>query len=222
MNRIPEPELMLEQEQARAYSEADFEEPHGRFIELFARSFPEESVVGNVLDLGCGPADISLRFARAYPQARIHGVDGSEAMLRFGKQAVCREALEERVQLVHCTLPTIELPLKAYDGVISNSLLHHLQDPQVLWQTINQFARPEAPIFVMDLMRPENETQAQEWVATYTAREAEILKRDFCHSLRAAYRVDEIQSQLREARLKHFSVEVVSDRHMIVWGRGHA
>ncbi len=41
MNRTPEPELMLEQEQARAYFEADFEEPHGRFIELFAKTVQE-------------------------------------------------------------------------------------------------------------------------------------------------------------------------------------
>ncbi len=219
MNRTPEPELMLEQEQARAYAEADFEEPHSRFIELFARSFPEESVAGDVLDLGCGPADISLRFARAYPQVGIHGVDGSEAMLRFGKQAVCREELEERVQLIHCTLPTTELPRKSYDGVISNSLLHHLQDPQVLWQTIKQFARPDAPVFVMDLMRPGSQKQAEDLTETYAAGEAEILKRDFHHSLLAAYREDEIQSQLDEAGLKQFSVEVASDRHMIIWGR---
>ena len=222
MNRTPEPELMLGQEQARAYSEADFEEPHSRFIELFARSFPEEDAAGNVLDLGCGAADISLRFARAYPQARIDGVDGSEAMLRFGKEAVCREGFEERIQLIHCTLPTMELPQKSYDGVISNSLLHHLQDPQVLWQTIKQFARPEAPIFVMDLVRPGSQKQAEDLTETYTAGEPEILKRDFYHSLQAAYRDDEIQSQLQEAGLKHLAVEVVSDRHLIVWGRLHA
>jgi ubiquinone/menaquinone biosynthesis C-methylase UbiE len=219
MNRTPEPELMLEQEQARAYFEANFEEPHGRFIELFARSFPGETAVGDVLDLGCGSADISLRFARAYPQARVHGVDGSEAMLRFGKQAVCREELEERVQLIHCTLPTMELPRKSYDVVISNSLLHHLQDPQVLWQTIKQLALPEAPIFVMDLMRPGSQKQAEELTETYAAGEAEILKRDFYRSLLAAYREDEIQSQLQEAGLNQLSVEVVSDRHMIVLGR---
>ncbi len=218
MNRTPEPELMLGQEQARAYSEADFEEPHSRFIELFSRSFPGEAAVGNVLDLGCGPADISLRFAGAYPQARIHGVDGSEAMLRIGRQAVCREGLEERVQLIHCTLPTMELPQKSYDGVISNSLLHHLQDPQVLWQTIKQFARPEAPVFIMDLMRPTNEAQAQEWVATYAATAAEVVKHDFYHSLLAAYRPDEVRSQLDEADLTHFCLEVIGDRHMIVWG----
>ncbi len=218
MHRTPEPELMLGQEQARAYSEADFEESHSRFIELFARSFPGEAVAGDVLDLGCGPADISLRFARAYPQARIQGVDGSEAMLRFGKQAVCREGFEERVQLIHCTLPTMELPQKAYDVVISNSLLHHLKDPQVLWQTVKQFARPEAPVFVMDLMRPGSQKQAEDLTETYAAGEAEILKRDFYHSLLAAYREDEIQSQLDEAGLTRFTVEMISDRHMIVWG----
>ena len=219
MNRTPEPELMLEQEQARAYFEANFEEPHGRFIELFARSFPVETAAGDVLDLGCGSADISLRFAGAYPQARVHGVDGSEAMLRFGKQAVCREELGERVQLIHCTLPTTELPRKSYDVVISNSLLHHLQDPQVLWQTIKHCARPEAPILVMDLMRPGSQKQAEDLTETYAAGEAEILKRDFYRSLLAAYREDEIQSQLQEAGLNQLSVEVVSDRHMIIWGR---
>ncbi len=219
MNRTPEPELMLEQEQARAYFEANFEEPHGRFIELFARSFPVETAAGDVLDLGCGSADISLRFARAYPQARVHGVDGSEAMLGFGKQAVCREELKERVQLIHCTLPTMELPRESYDVVISNSLLHHLQDPQVLWQTIKQCARPEAPILVMDLMRPGSQKQAEDLTETYAAGEAEILKRDFYRSLLAAYREDEIQSQIQEAGLNQLSVEVVSDRRMIIWGR---
>jgi len=218
MNRTPEPELMLGQEQARAYSEADFEEPHSRFIELFAKSFPGEAAAGNVLDLGCGPADISLRFARAYPRARIDGVDGSETMLSLGKEAVCREGFEERIQLIHCILPTRELPRKVYDGVISNSLLHHLQDPQVLWQTIKQFARPEAPVFVMDLMRPASEVQAKEFTETYVASEPEILKRDFYHSLKAAYRPDEIRTQLDEAGLNRFTVEMISDRHMIVWG----
>ena len=35
MERIPEPDLMSEQEQARAYAEADFSEPHENFVDLF-------------------------------------------------------------------------------------------------------------------------------------------------------------------------------------------
>ena len=219
MRRTPEPELMLGEEQARAYAEADFQEAHSRFIELFARSFPEEAAAGYALDLGCGPADISLRFARAYPDSIIHAVDGSEAMLDFGKEALCREGLEERIQLIHRYLPARQLPRKKYDVVISNSLLHHLGDPHVLWQSINQFASPEAPVFIMDLMRPAGKAQAKELTETHTAGEAEILKQDFYHSLLAAYRPHEVKSQLQEAQLAHFCVEEVSDRHMIMWGR---
>ena len=35
MRRIPEPELMDDAEQAKAYAEADFSEPNQRFLELF-------------------------------------------------------------------------------------------------------------------------------------------------------------------------------------------
>ena len=210
---------MLGEEQARAYAEGKFEEPHGRFIELFSERFPSDSIEGYVLDLGCGPADISLRFARDYSRCRIHGVDGSEAMLKFGRQAICRERLEQRVELIQRLLPTTELPRDRYDVVISNSLLHHLKDPQVMWDSVGRFAGPGAPVFVMDLMRPGSEAQARELTQLHAADEPEILQRDFYRSLLAAYREDEVRVQLEQAGLAHFSVEVVSERHLVVCGR---
>ena len=219
MKRIPEVELMLGEEQARAYAQGNFEEPHSRFIELFQERFPADSIEGYVLDLGCGPADISLRFAGRYSRCRIHGVDGSEAMLTFGRQAIHREQLEGRIELIKAPLPTRELPRDRYDLVISNSLLHHLREPQVLWDSIGQFAGPAAPVFVMDLMRPESESQARELTRLYASDEPEILRRDFYQSLLAAYREEEVRAQLEQAGLGHFSLEVVSDRHWVVWGK---
>jgi ubiquinone/menaquinone biosynthesis C-methylase UbiE len=219
MKRIPEEELMRGQEQARAYAEGDFEEPHGRFIELFEARCSSDSIQGYVLDLGCGPADISVRFAGRYSRCRIHGVDGSEAMLQFGCQAIRREHLEQRIELIERRLPTIDLPRVDYEVVISNSLLHHLKDPRVLWDSISQFAGPAAPVFVMDLRRPESEAEARTLTQLYAADEPEILRHDFHQSLLAAYREDEVRVQLEQAGLAHFSVEVVSDRHLIAWGK---
>lgn len=65
MERFPEPELMEERQQACAYAAADFSEPHNRFIELFQEAFPGLGIEGYALDLGCGPGDIAMRFARA-------------------------------------------------------------------------------------------------------------------------------------------------------------
>lgn len=218
MHRIPEPELMDDLAQAHAYAHADFAEPHQRFVELFRQTFPKANIAGRVLDLGCGPADVTIRFARAYPDCTIEGVDGAESMLHHGAYFVGRAGLAQRIHLVHARLPETTLPARAYDAVISNSLLHHLHDPQVLWRVVAQHARPGAAIFVMDLARPATREQAQDFVKVYAANEPKILQRDFFNSLCAAFTPQEVTDQLARAGLNRLSVRTVSDRHLVISG----
>ncbi|MFO8024332.1 class I SAM-dependent methyltransferase [Thiohalophilus sp.] len=218
MQRIPEPELMDEAEQARAYARADFDAPHRFFIDCFQQRFTNKHLHGNVLDLGCGPADISVRFARAYPHCHIDGIDGAEAMLAEGRERLAREQLTERIHLYRVNLPRDTIPLPAYDVIISNSLLHHLHDPQVLWQAVKQHGRPGTPVFIMDLQRPDTPQQARELMQHYAADEPPILQRDFYHSLCAAFTPDEVRQQLHRVGLDYLEVKSVSDRHLVVQG----
>ena len=219
MKRVPEPELMTGAEQAAAYALADFEEPHNLFIEMFRASFPDEAMEGLVLDLGCGPADITIRFVHAYPRCVVHGVDGAAAMLAHGHSRVQQEGLGERVQLIEGYLPGAELPFEAYDAIISNSLLHHLRDPLVLWNSVKQYARSGAPVFIKDLRRPVDRVQAQALVDEYAANEPEILRQDFFRSLLASYSTEEVTKQLLVAGLGGLAVRKVSDRHLLIHGR---
>ncbi len=219
IERIPEPELMDDFEQARAYALADFEEPHSQFIALFRERFPEEAVEGVVLDLGCGTGDITKRFAYAFPVCRIHAVDGAEQMLMFARQTVDFEMLHERVRLFKRILPTDGLPKEKYDVVISNSLLHHLADPQVLWESIKQFSRKGSAIFVMDLRRSESAEEAAAMVRQYARSEPEVLQQDFYNSLLAAFTPDEVRQQLKAADLEQLKVEPLGDRHIVISGR---
>ena len=84
-----------------------------------------------------------------------------EAMLAAGRPRIAAAGLAGRVSLYRCHLPRDRLPRSRYDAVISNSLLHHLGDPAVLWQAIEAHAGPGAPVFVMDLLRPESPERAQ-------------------------------------------------------------
>lgn len=219
MQRIPEPELMEEAEQALAYARADFEAPHTRFIAMFRERFPGWTGRGNVLDLGCGPGDIAVRFARAYPDSRIDGIDGSAAMIEAGRTVFAGDPhFLRQVALHRVLLPQEKPPCAAYDAVICNSLLHHLHDPMVLWQTVREYARPGAPVLVVDLMRPASETDAQALTRQHVGSEPAVLQRDFFNSLLASFTVDEVRGQLRAAGLGHFVVEAVSDRHLCVGG----
>lgn len=217
MQRIPEPELMNDFEQARAYALADFEEPHSYFVELFEEQFPEK-IDSAVLDLGCGPADVTIRIARAFPDCRIYGVDGANRMLQFARNQIDHQMLHERIKLIHALLPDVDLPLKSFDTIISNSLLHHLGDPMLMWQMINEYSKPGSRVFIMDLYRPESSTQAEMMVNKYSAGEPNILQKDFFNSLLAAYRVSEIEQQLADAGIDYLSVNEVSDRHLVISG----
>ena len=131
VERIPEEELMDAPPNAEAYANADFSEPNSNFVAFFAEKFPAFSG-GKILDLGCGPADITMRFARRYPQASIFGLDGAASMLALARKAVVQEpALADRVKVRRWHIGREECPLgtELFDAVISNSLLHHMRDP---------------------------------------------------------------------------------------------
>ncbi len=218
MERIPEPELMDDKGQAWAYAKADFEEPNSRFMELLQAAFPPEVVKGYVLDLGCGPGDITLRVARVWPHCIIHGVEGAAAMLYYAQQAVHEAGLDERVQFVQGQFPEASLPREKYNMLISNSLLHHLPEPTILWNSLKRYGVYGAPVFIMDLYRPATRAEARALVKHYAADEPPILQRDFFNSLRAAFEPDEVRQQLVQAGLDSLQVEVVSDRHLAISG----
>lgn len=224
MERQAEPDLMDEPLQARAYAEADFAEPHNAYVELLYQYTEDNGLDGTALDLGCGPADIVIRVAHRFPQLEIHAVDGAAAMLALAKEAINRECQEhpafaQRIKLHRAYLPVTELPLSQYDVILSNSLLHHLNDPVSLWETIKRFAKKGALVFVMDLLRPDTEQQAKQLVEQYAVNEPDILRRDFYHSLLAAYTEQEISQQLHQTGLSQLAVKVIDDRHVVIAGR---
>ncbi len=208
---------MDEEEQSRAYSEADFSEPHDMFVAEFKQIFP--AIEGNILDLGCGPADVTVRFARSFPQSKIDAVDGAEAMLQYGQQRIEQENLTDQITLIHEILPATTKLRQQYDVIISNSLLHHLADPATLWDTIRQKCADNGFVFVMDLMRPASQQQAKQFVELYASNEPEVLQRDFFYSLLAAHRPDEVGAQLEKAGLDWLSVKALTDRHLVIFGQ---
>jgi ubiquinone/menaquinone biosynthesis C-methylase UbiE len=222
MERVTEPELMDEANQARAYSEADFTDSHQAVVAHFTERFPEFATLAapTVIDLACGPADVTTRLARAFPNANFVGVDGAEAMIALGRERVATNGLADRIRLECRFMPDASLrELGPYDAAVCTGALHHFHDPMVLWSTFRDVAAPGTRILVQDLTRPESETAAQALVDQYAAGEPEILRHDYFHSLRAAFTLAEIRDQVAAVGFGHFAVDAVSDRHVVVSGR---
>jgi cyclopropane fatty-acyl-phospholipid synthase-like methyltransferase len=217
MNRALEPELMDDDEQALAYAKADFEEENQGFVDRFLEYYPDLQDV-HMLDLGCGPADIPIRLARALPECRITGVDGSAPMIVLGREAVRAAGLADRI-ILRCERFQDTVLAERADAVISNSLLHHAPNALQFWYAVKQLAKPGAAVLVMDLLRPDSPEAAQAIVDRYAAAESAILRRDFYNSLLAAFTDDEVAAQLTEMNLSRLLIDVPDDRHWVVGGR---
>ncbi len=217
MDRILEPEIMDDPEQAVVYARANFEKENQTFVALFREYFPDLTE-GHVLDLGCGPADIPIRLARALPRCRVSGVDASAPMIRLAREAVQAAGLADRITLRCERIQQVTVP-EPVEAAVSNSLLHHLPNPLQFWYKLKQVVKPGGCVLVMDLIRPESPEAAQAIVDRYAAGEPAILRRDFYNSLRAAFTEDEVAAQLAELSLTHLLVDVIDDRHWVVGGR---
>jgi cyclopropane fatty-acyl-phospholipid synthase-like methyltransferase len=217
VNRVLEPELMTDPVQAEAYASADFAAVNQAFVDRFRALFPDLAR-GRLVDLGCGPADIPIRLCRALPEVTVTGVDGSEAMLAPARRAVAAAGLAGRIELVRARLPGLPRIPGGFDGVVSNSLLHHIPEARVFWSEVARLGRAGAPVLVVDLHRPDTRERARAIVETYAGDDPEVLRRDFFHSLCAAFTTAEVQAQLGAAGLVGLRVETVSDRHWAAWG----
>lgn len=219
MDRILEPEVMDDPEQARAYAQADFEKENQGFVDRFREYFPDFSD-GHALDLGCGPGDIPIRFAQAIPACRITGVDASAPMVRLAEEAVQKAGLSDRITF-RCERFQDLAGTNIVDAAISNSLLHHVPNPLQFWHKLRLAVKPGSPVLVMDLLRPDSPEEAQAIVDRYASGAPDILRRDFYNSLLAAFTEDEIASQLARMNLTRLLIDVPDDRHWVVGGLIH-
>jgi trans-aconitate 2-methyltransferase len=227
MRRTVEPELMEEPEQVQAYSGADFSATDQALVDRLVDLFGE--AVGTCLvDLGCGPGNISFRLAERFPRASVLGLDGAAAMLEVAERELAQRALgcpglADRLGFALVNLGSQSLVYSGFSAVVSNSLLHHLHDPQALWSHLRHLAAPGAAIYIKDLRRPATPEAAQALLQKHLMAAPAVLQRDYLASLHAAFEPAEVEAQLRSAGLpvgrQGLQVAALEDRYLEVWGR---
>ena len=215
--RIPEKEIMDDKEQAEAYSNADFSEPHNLFVDLVSK-LVEPQKHRKVLDIGIGDGDIAIRLIKKFPTMRVTGFDGSLAMLDCAKKNIQESGFSDRISYRHDLIENNPFDKVKFDLVISNSVLHHVKNPDLFWILIKNRINENGKFFIMDLLRPKTIGEAQRLVYKYTANETEQLKKDFYNSLLASYTPNEIQTQLRKNNFIESNVKQITDRHFVVFG----
>ena len=220
--RIPEPEVMNDPLQVDAYAAADFNGTDQAMVEriatLLQSSGASFKAQARLLDLGCGPGNITARLAQRWPKCSVLGLDAADRMIAVADDRRLDAGLShERLRYKKALLPIHQADQLA-DLIVSNSLLHHLHDPQQLWSSLIPLASPHCLVLHRDLRRPESKASIDRLCQRHVADAPAVLQRDYRASLHASFTLEEVKAQLLHAGLGHLQVAAIEDRYLEVSG----
>ena len=229
MERIPEPELMEKKEQVISYDEADFSEGEINLINQINHYLLEKNISLSekdlIVDLGCGPGNISEKLAIKWPNTEVVGIDGSKEMIlraEHNKEISNNKKKLKNLRYICADIKDIKstnfLLKKKISLLVSNSLIHHITHLEDFFKTIRSLSSNSTVNFHKDLKRPLDEKSALELKAQCSTKYNEILTNDYYASLRASYTFKELKNFTLENNLSSLDVFEDGDEYLIVYG----
>lgn len=210
MQRVLEPEVMDTWEESIAYDAMDFTAVNGAFADRAIALTPESALV---LDAGTGTARIPLLLCQQRPHWRVIGIDRSKTMLQIGEANVKQAGLQTQITLADVDAKHLPYPDQYFDGIVSNSLVHHLPEPLPFLQELKRTLKPKGAIVLRDLLRPLGMATVDALVDSigdrYDAHQRQLFRASLC----AALRLDEMRALLDTAGLHDVLLAQSSDRH---------
>ena len=206
---------MTDKDQCDEFANAYRDHARNAFVDRMFKKIP---VSGSVVDLGCGPGDFLIDICDKNSTVNITGVDGSSAMIEYANSLIQKNNLQSRIVTKNMLFEDIDQG--EFDITISSLTLHHQADPLLFWDTIRRITKNNGHIFVMDLIRPQQESDADNLVKINSGSEKSLFQQDYKNSLLAAFTVSEIQQQLNNSDLAHLTVETEETGQLVfVYGK---
>jgi trans-aconitate 2-methyltransferase len=134
------------------------------FVDLLA--LVERRPRMRVVDLGCGPGELTRELHETLKAAMTVGVDSSAAMLEKAQST-------ESLQFVHSTIEEF-VPAQPPDLIFSNAALHWVPDHVELFARLTSLLAPHGQLAVQ---MPANDEHASHRIAAELAQEMNITSR---------------------------------------------
>ncbi len=230
MERIAEPELMERKEQAISYAKADFSEGENKLINqinyylINKNIFLDENEL--IVDLGCGPGNISEKLSLKWPKANVVGIDGSKEMIRIAELNKKNSPNHSQLKNLRylCadikSLKTSEISSKKNISLlVSNSLIHHITHLDDFFNCLDKLSSNKTINFHKDLKRPNSEKQALELKEKCAEKYNDILTNDYYASLLASYSLKELKNFIFDKKLSSLEVFEEADQYLVIYGK---
>lgn len=234
--RTLEPEVMDTREEAVDYDAMDHSTVNAVFVDDFL-AVANSSELGSrlrgggesvrILDVGTGTAQIPIALCHRLSTGesgrdgtqrpvRITAIDLAAEMLALAERNVVAAGFEESIIPQRIDAKALPYPAGSFDVVFSNSIVHHIPQPQAAMAEMVRVSRPGGVLFVRDLLRPQDAETVESLVSTYAGNENAHQQQMFRESLHAALTLPEVCKILVSLGISADCAEQTTDRHWTI------
>ena len=171
---------------------------------------------GIFLEVGPGPAFVSIELASRIPRAQIIGLDISETMIGIGRRNVAEASLSERITFRQGDAAEMPFDDAEFDFIVSSGSLHHWSKPIQVFDEIYRVLKPEQPALIYDLRKDASKEKIDEFCRHIKSW---IMRWGLRHSVREAYTEETIKELLSRSRFKKAERIELDDLGMSIWLR---
>jgi ubiquinone/menaquinone biosynthesis C-methylase UbiE len=171
---------------------------------------------GTFLEVGPGPAFVSIEIARRIPEAQITGLDISETMIGIGRRNVAEAGFSEQITFQPDDAAKMPFGDAEFDFVVSSGSLHHWSKPIEVLDEIYRVLKLDQLALVYDVRKDAPKEKVDEFSRHIKSW---FMRWGLRHSIGESYTQQGIEELLSRTRFKEAKRIELDDLGMFIWLR---
>ncbi len=171
---------------------------------------------GTFLEVGPGPAFVSIEIARHIPRAQIVGLDISKAMIGIGNRNVAEAGLSERIVFRQGNAAAMPFSDSEFDFIVSSGSLHHWNNPVKVFDEIYRVLKLGQLTLVYDVRKDAPKEKVDEFSRHIKSW---FMRWGLRHSVGESYTQQGIEELLSRTHFKEAERIELDGLGMFIWLR---
>ena len=169
---------------------------------------------GVFLEVGPGPAFVSIEIASRIPQAYIVGLDISQTMIDIGRRNVSEAGLSEQISFRKGDATLMPFNDAEFDFAVSSGSLHHWSKPVQVFNEIYRVLKPGQMALISDLRKDAYKEKVDEYCRQIESR---FMRWGLRHSVSESYTPEGIKELLSQSHFKKVERIDIDELVMYIW-----
>lgn len=158
---------------------------------------------GKLLEIGPGPAYVSIEIAKRLPKVEIIGLEISDTMIEIAKKNAKEHEVSEKITLKKGDASKMPLEDSEFDFVITSGSLHHWKKPTQVVDEIYRVLRPGCRALVFDLRKDAPKEKVDDFANKIDSK---LMRWGLKHSFKESYTARQIEQMIKSTHFREIEI----------------